>query len=387
MARSFSDVSHAIASAYGARAAWMLPARHVPDALAKLGLIGPGDRLVVFADDFAEAFSSRFPVSALTFVPNPSPEAFLAASGHAKGERDGEKEGGKDAVSAAACDDVTSDHPIHHASYAHGAGASFERLFWFVSSIGGFGLRVPDIRALSRAAVSAGAILIVDNTVPSSFGCQPLALGASLVFEALDRVAAGGLARKAVALAVAPSSVGKGCRRRVNPLAEDAYRLLAMRLCAAPAVPVSVDSSAALSPAELAAIDTGLATFNQRMQLHMDHARAIAEYLAAHPAVETVSYPGLKSHPDHAIAANDLMHGYGPAIDVCLPAPLRARSVIAACGPAVRESRAGGPATRMSAVKGDEARFIRLFAGTDDPLDIVDSLDQALRMFCNPPQP
>lgn len=430
MARSFSDVSQAIASAYGARAAWMLPARHVPDAIAKLGLIGPGDRLVVFADDFAEAFTPRFPASALSFADNPSPEAFLAASGHAEkaavtgaipaaaessetigssaaaaspsvagssavaaspsvaGASAAEAPSGTVArLAAEPLDDVTPDHPVHHASYAHGAGACFERLFWFVSSIGGFDLRVPDLRALARAAASAGAILIVDNTVPSSFGCQPLTLGAPIVFEALDRVAAGGLSRKVVALAVAPSSVGKGRRRRVNPLAEDAYRLLAMRLSSSPAASGGAVTSTVLSPADLAAIDAGLSSLAQRMQVHMDNARAIAEFLACHPAVDAVSYPGLKSHPDHAVAANDLMHGYGPAIDFHLSAPLRARSVIAACGPAVRESTAGGPATRMSAAKGDEARFIRLFAGTDDPLDIVDSLDQALRMFCNPPQP
>lgn len=371
MGPSMSEVSQAFSDSYGARCGWLLAARHVPDALARLGLVGAGDRLVVFADDFAESFSRSFPLAQLAFIDNPSADSFLAASDAAP--------------SAGVCDfeavpdDVTAEHPVHHASYAHGAGACFERLYWFCSSIGGYGLRAPDIRSIARAAAAAGAILIVDNTVPSSFGCQPLALGAPVVFEALDRVAGGGLGAKAVGLAVARPVSGKGRRRRVLPQAEDAYLQLALRLGtgAAPA--------GGVSPKDLACIDDGMRTLGVRMQRHMDGARAIAEYLAAHPRVPRVFYPGLSSHPDHAVASGTLLHGYGPAIDFELPEPVTARSFISFCAPAYRLSPAGGAVTRMSALKGDEARYIRLFAGVDDPIDIVDSLDQALRMFCNPP--
>lgn len=402
MARSFSELAEAYTRAQGARASWFVAARHVPDALAKLGIVGPADRLVVCADDFEQAFRTGFPGERLRFIGEPSAAAFLAASGAGEGraaDADAAAGSESDAPSLPVISSFSdasgeagtvgraregrgSGAPVaHHASYAHAAGASAEHLFWFVNAIGCRGLRVPDLRELARAAQGAGAILIVDDTVPSCFGCAPLELGAHIVLEALDRVAAGAMATRTVALAVARSVTGRGRRQRTDPVAEDAYLVLAQRLGqgAAPAPEIPLE--------DLAALDRGLASLSARMQAHMDNARAIAEYLACHPRVPSVSYPGLKSHPDHAVAANVLRHGFGPAVDFELPAPVTAASLIAVCDPAFRAAPAGGPCTRLSARDGAEARFIRLFAGVDDPLDIVDSLDQALRMFCNPPQP
>lgn len=402
MARSFSELAEAYTRAQGARASWFVAARHVPDALAKLGIIGPADRLVVCADDFERAFRVGFAGGRLRFIAEPTADAFLAASGTGEGRATGSGIAAGAGADAASLPVISSfsdtsgevdaagpargheavDAPVaHHASYAHAAGASVERLFWFVNAIGCRGLRVPDLRDLARAAQGAGAILIVDDTVPSCFGCTPLELGAHIVLEALDRVAAGAMSTRTVALAVARPVTGRGRRRRTDPIAEDAYLLLAQRLgqgaAPAPEIPLG----------DLVALDRGLASLSGRMQAHMDNARAIAEYLVCNPRVPAVSYPGLKSHPDHAVAANVLCHGFGPAIDFELPAPVTAASLIAVCDPAFRAAPAGGPRTRLSARDGAEARFIRLFAGVDDPLDIVDSLDQALRMFCNPPQP
>ena len=142
-----------------------------------------------------------------------------------------------------------------------------------------------------------------------------------------------------------------------------------------------------VSGRDLDALARGFATLPARMQRHGDNARAIAEYLAANPYVPSVAYPGLPSHPDHEVAARTLRHGFGPAVDFELPHGLSARGLIAACPASYRSARAGGPTTRLSAPRGDEARFIRLFAGVDDPLEIVDSLDRAMRLSCDPPQP
>ena len=327
------------AAACSARCAIFIRARHVPDALAKLGLVGPNDRLVVYADDFAQAFLERFPRESLFFVADPSPEAFAAA----------------------------------RRSDADGGVPSTGRTFWLVNSIGGVGLRVPDLRALSAAARAAGALLLVDNTVPSHVGCAPLELGAHIAFEALDRVGAGSLSKKCVAVAVARS---RGSRKRpADPLADEAYGLL------------QGARSDLLDTSDLEALAAGLDSLPARMQTHMDHARALAEYLFCHPAVARVAYPGLKSHPDHAVAANVLRHGCGPAVDFELPEPDTARAFLERCSCAHRDAPAGGRATRMSALLGDDGRYVRLFAGVDDPLAIVDSLDQALRLFCNPPEP
>ena len=366
MATTFSELTQSYASLVGARAAWFTHARNTADVIAVLGLVGPSDRLVVYAPGFEASFSSRFSARQLAFATEPGPDAMIAATGlvPAPGELP---------------DDVDAEHTEHHASYASGSGARFERLYWFVDGIGGRGLRVANIRAFADAAREAGAILMIDNTVASFFGCRPLDLGAHISLEALDRVAAGELSAKTVALAVAPSVHGRGRRRREDPLAEDAYLALAMRLGA------GVAPAAGFSAADLDAIERGLASMPGRMQAHMDNARAIAAYLDANEMVPWVSYPGLSSHPDRDFAGNVLDHGFGPAIDFELPRGVSAHAFIAVVAPEFRAAPAGGRLTRLSALDGDDGRYIRLFAGVDDPLDIVDSLDQALRMFCNPP--
>ena len=154
-----------------AREARLVAAPHVPAALSLLGIVRPGDRLVAFADDFADAFARGFDACDVVLVDPPSVAAFAAAS--------------------------------------EGFDASFDaegpHLWWFVNSIGGFGLRVPDLRALGRAAREAHALLVVDNTVTSIFGCDPLRLGAVLSLEALDRACAGEAPRKLVAASRARS--------------------------------------------------------------------------------------------------------------------------------------------------------------------------------------
>ena len=326
-----------------AQAARFMVAKHVPDALAKLGLIGPADHLVLYADDFQDAFIERFPRESLFFVAEPSVSAFEAAMG----------------------------------ALPTGSG----RAYWFVNAIGGRGLRVPDLRSLARAAHAVGAALIVDNTVPSLFGCCPLALGADLCLEALDRVAVGELSRKTVALAW----------RRVSCTTSDAKKTFLgghkrSQFVFLASLVQGIDSTR-LDDDDISVIDRGLSTLSARMQRHFDHARAIAEYLSCCDTISSVSYPGLASHPDHPVAANMLTHGYGPAVDFELPASVTAAAFIARCGLNGRGHPAGGPHTRMTARDGDDARFIRLFAGLDDPLAIADDLDQAMRWFCNPPEP
>lgn len=361
MSEAFKGLAEAYASLQGARSAWFVRARHVPETIAKLGLIGPSDRLVVRANDFTDAYLHHFGNGVLTFAMDQTPEAFLDATrSSAHPAAGGPKEG--------------------HASYADGAGARYDRLFWLVNSIGCRGLRVPDIRALAEAAREAGAILIVDNTVASAWGCQPLSLGAHIVLEALDRVAGGALHAKAVAIAVARSVAGKGRKRCTDELAHRAYCLLAQRLGGEFSQLVfNVDD------ADLAIIREGLQTLGERMQRHTDHARVIAEYLAAHPLVPQTCYPGLKSHPDHDVAARTLMHGFGPAVDFELAERMCAGTFIKRCAASHRDHPAGGRATRLSPLCGDESHYIRLFAGLDDPIDIVDSLEQAMRLYCNPP--
>lgn len=315
----------------GSREARLVAASHVPAALSLLGIVRPGDRLVAFADDFADAFARGFDACDVVLVDPPSVAAFAAAS--------------------------------------EGFDASFDaegpHLWWFVNSIGGFGLRVPDLRALGRAAREARALLIVDNTVASAFGCEPLRLGAALSLEALDRVCAGEAPRKLVAASVARSQLK---RHRVDAAAECAHALLDG--CGLASLELFSD--------EAEVLEHGLDTLDARMQAHFDRARALAEYLAANEMVRNVRYPGLTSHPDHAIATGILEHGFGPAVEFDLM-DCTAGEFFSILPDEFRTSLAGGATTRLSAPRGKQGSTIRLFAGTDNPLVVASTLDNALR--------
>ena len=315
----------------GAREALLLAASHVPAALSLLGIVRPGDRLVAFADDFADAFARSFDGCDVALVGSPAVEAFVAASENFDASLD----------------------------------AGGPHLWWFVNSIGGFGLRVPDLRALSRSARGAHALLVVDNTVASAFGCDPLRLGAVLSLEALDRVCAGKAPRKLVAASVARSQLK---RHRVDAAAEYAHVLFAG--CGASALDLSAE--------ETDVLERGLSSLNARMQAHFDRARALAEYLAANEMVRNVRYPGLTSHPDHAIATGILEHGFGPAVEFDLM-DCTAGEFFSILPDEFRTSPAGGATTRLSAPRGKQGSTIRLFAGTDNPLVVASVLDNALR--------
>lgn len=314
-----------------AREARLVAAPHVPAALSLLGIVRPGDRLVAFADDFADAFAHGFEGCDVVLVDPPSVAAFTAASEDF---------------------DASFDAEGPH-------------LWWFVNSIGGFGLRVPDLRALGRAAREAHALLVVDNTVAGVFGCDPLRLGAVLSLEALDRVCAGKAPRKLVAASMARSQLK---RHRMDAAAACAHALLEGRGLAKLDLPAG----------EAGVLERGLDSLDTRMQAHFDRARALAEYLAANEMVRNVRYPGLSSHPDHAVATGILEHGFGPAVEFDL-IERSAGELFDALPGEFRTSPAGGATTRLSAPCGKQGSTIRLFAGTDDPLIVAATLDNALR--------
>ncbi len=315
----------------GAREVRLLAAPHVPAALSLLGIVRPGDRLVAFADDFADAFARGFDGCNVAMVGEPSVAAFATAS-------DG---------------------------FAGSFDAEGPHLWWFVNSIGGLGLRVPDLRALGRAAREAHALFVVDNTVASAFGCDLLRLGAALSLEALDRVCAGDASRKLVAVSVARSQLK---RHRVDVAAECAHALI--EGCGLAKLDMPAD--------EADVLERGLSSLDARMQAHFDRARALAEYLAANEMVCNVCYPGLSSHPDHAVSTGILEHGFGPAVEFDL-IERSAGELFDALPGEFRASPAGGATTRLSAPRGKQGSTIRLYAGTDNPLVVAATLDNALR--------
>ena len=255
-------------------------------------------------------------------------------------------------VSAKAAAFVYADHVASLCAHS-GVMGSGDVL---IDMIGGAGLRVADVRSVAADVHDAGGWLFADITVPSHFGCHAFDLGVDVQLEGLDRIAAGCLSRKVVAVS----------SRGVLPVAGDR-----------------------LSAADLDAIAQGLDSAPERMQRHFDHARALAEYLSCCEGLGSVAYPGLLCHPDHDLATRVLMHGFGPAVDFELPEQwgVTAGEFIERCELNGRARPAGGRHTRLHARDGADGRAVRIFAGLDNPLVIADDLDQAMRWFCNPPEP
>ena len=251
------SIEERYACACSARASWFMRAAHAPAALALTGL-AERSRLVACANDFTGAFLQGFDSTCIRFIDRPCVDEFVRA--------------GRD------------------------AGSKDASLVWFVNSIGCLGLRVPDLRALAVAAREEGALLVVDNTVASLFGCRALSLGAHVVLEALDRIAAGSLGCKVVAVSVARDQFKRGGHRADDPAARTALYHLESRLSQSEARTFLLRDASSLD-----CIAQGLDTVEVRMQRHMDNARAIAEYLSAHPAIPRVDYPGLSAHVDRNV--------------------------------------------------------------------------------------
>jgi cystathionine gamma-synthase len=138
----------------------------------------------------------------------------------------------------------------------------------------------------------------------------------------------------------------------------------------------------------------GLKTFAVRMERHNASGLAIARFLEAHPRVERVWYPGLPSHPAHAIASRQ-MRGFGGLISFTIKGGLADGSrMVDACRIPYLAPSLGGPESLIEqpalmsyydkspeerAALGIHENLIRLSVGLEDAQELIDDLDQALR--------
>ena len=147
-------------------------------------------------------------------------------------------------------------------------------------------LLVYDIAAIAAAAHARGALVVVDNTFATPLFQQPFALGADIVVHSVTKYLAG------------HSDLIQGAVLAKDPAVFEPIKFLQNATGAVP------------SPFDCWLTLRGLKTLELRMQRHADNAAAIAEMLSAHAAVRRVYYPGLASHPGHAIARRQ-MTGFG----------------------------------------------------------------------------
>jgi O-acetylhomoserine (thiol)-lyase len=155
------------------------------------------------------------------------------------------------------------------------------------------------------------------------------------------------------------------------------------------------DFGATMSPANAFYLLQGLETLPVRMARHVSNAQAVAQFLEKHAAVAWVKYPGLESHPDHALAKRQIPRGPGAIMSFgvkggraagrTLIERLKLFSHLANVGdakslvihPASTTHAQMSPEELAKAGVGEE--LVRLSIGLEDPQDLVEDLDQALK--------
>ncbi len=143
-------------------------------------------------------------------------------------------------------------------------------------------LRLADIAAAGELAKQQGALLVVDSTFATPIATRPIALGADLVVHSLTKYIGGHGDAMGGAIC--------GSRALISELRGEAL----------------THYGAVISPFNAWLIMRGMATLPMRMRAHQDNALVVARFLEDHPNVEAVVYPGLKSHPQHALAKTQM---------------------------------------------------------------------------------
>ena len=230
-------------------------------------------------------------------------------------------------------------------------------------------LRIVDIAAVARAAHAAGALVVADNTFLSPVWQRPLTLGADVVLHSTTKYLNG------------HSDVVGGA---VVAATTELHERLAWWANCIGVTGAPFDSYLTLR---------GLRTLHARMQAHGENAAAVVRVLAAHPAVARVYYPGLESHPGHALAKAQQqgfgamvsfeLHGGIPQVRAFLGA-LQLYSLAESLGGV--ESLVAHPASMTHAAMDEAARaragisltLLRLSVGIEDGVDLERDLAQAL---------
>ncbi len=231
-------------------------------------------------------------------------------------------------------------------------------------------LNIIDISAISAMAKKCGALLGVDNTFASPYLQTPLELGADIVMHSVTKYLGGHSDVVMGALVVKDDAL---------------HERLAF---------IQNSSGATPGPQDCFLVLRGLKTLHLRMQRHCENGKAIAEFLASHPKVDKLYWPGLPTHKNHAVAAQQ-MRGFGGMVSFTLKgdnladatkvlSSTKLFSLAESLGGV--ESLLGHPASMTHASIPREERLksgladtlIRLSVGLEDNEDLIEDLRQAL---------
>ncbi len=227
---------------------------------------------------------------------------------------------------------------------------------------------VCDIGEICRIARGAGAISVVDNTFATPYFQRPLALGADAVVESCTKYI-GGHGDLLGGVVVASTGLINSMKR------------------------TALLSGGTMGTHEAWLCIRGLKTLHLRMERHAENAQRVAEFLEAHPKVDRVNYPGLKSHPQHDIARKQ-MSGYSGMLSFevkgGVEAGRRLMNSVQLMGLAVSlgsvDTLIQHPASMTHAIMPKEMRerlgitdgLVRISVGIEDAEDIIADLEQAL---------
>jgi O-acetylhomoserine (thiol)-lyase len=195
------------------------------------------------------------------------------------------------------------------------------RLF-FGETIGNPGLDVLNIPLIAEIAHEAGVPLMVDSTLTTPYLSQPISLGADIVMHSATKFLSGhGVVIGGVLIDGGTFNWESSGRFPTLTEPYDGFHGMVMAeesSVAALALRARReglrDFGAAMAPMTAFQILQGLETLHVRMPRHIDNTRRIVEFLSAHKAVSTVTYPELPSHADHDIAKTLLPNGAGAVI-------------------------------------------------------------------------
>ena len=231
-------------------------------------------------------------------------------------------------------------------------------------------MNIVDIKKVCELAKENKTMVAVDNTFATPYLQNPLSLGADIVMHSVTKYLGG---HSDVVMGALVSNDSK--------IAEEIYR-------------IQNSSGAVCGPMDSFLVLRGIKTLHLRMQRHCENGEKIANFLAQHPKVENVYWPGLTSHPNHDVAKSQ-MKDFGGMISFTLVGDSleMAKKIVSktelftlAESLGGVESLIGHPSTMTHASIPREERIksgvvdslIRLSVGIDDITDLIDDLTKAL---------
>ncbi len=231
-------------------------------------------------------------------------------------------------------------------------------------------MNIIDIEAMAKIAKKANAWLCVDNTFATPYLQNPLDLGADIVMHSVTKYLGGHSDVVMGALVTSDDAI-----------AGEMYR-------------IQNSSGAVCGPMDSFLVLRGIKTLHLRVQRHCENGVVVAHFLATHPKVDKVYWPGFETHPNHAVAKKQ-MRGFGGMISFTLKGnkiedahrivkDMKIFVLAESLGGV--ESLIGHPATMTHASIPKEERektgvvdsLIRLSVGIEDVEDLIEDLKQAL---------